>query len=64
MSFDRIRVEQGDGGLVIEASADEIETLPVFVYEVEADDSDMPMSQDTMMDDDSMGMSDDTMDRQ
>lgn len=64
LEFDRIRVEQGDGGLVIEASADEIETLPVFVYEVEADDSDMPMSQDTMMDDDSMGMSDDTMDRQ
>lgn len=64
LEFDRIRVEQGDGGLVIEASADEIETLPVFVYEVEADDSDMPMSQDTMMDDDSMGMSDETMDRQ
>lgn len=64
LEFDRIRVEQGDGGLVIEASADEIETLPVFVYEVEADDSDMPMNQDTMMDDDSMGMSDETMDRQ
>ncbi|WP_084395802.1 PRC-barrel domain-containing protein [Henriciella aquimarina] len=67
LAFNRITVEQGDGGnIVIDASADEIEALPVFKYKAEeargssygdtgmSDDESTDMSQDIMQDDPEM----------
>lgn len=65
LAFDRIKIEQGDGGggIVIDATAEEIESLPVFMYEAEAEaDASNDGAGDTMDEDDSIDMSDSIMD--